>query len=408
MNFKRLQLIFYSLVFILPSLKSTENKEDKLSATLKNEIQQSIAGTPVTLQFSSEKDGVLLYCTNSYSSVIITPATKENKIYDFNIPEHLYNKRGLIIWKLIHQSKELLTGNINIISSSRKTVLESYAGPSGIVAGGTDYFMLTVCPTDNLDNPLPDGTLITINHQFKNNIVTNKEFIKNLIAWKTIFSNQETGRFLVNSECNKVSSKEITTEVYPGNATNFSISVSKSHDFADGNQIATFKTSTIKDQYGNIVSDGTHVIFIIKNSKNTFLTTSGNTIHGIATAKMLHPYQKESWKVYAYINGIAESNIIITNFEQLFEDFNVNFSWNNRVITVGPLKSFMNQLIPDGFVVRLKIIQHDSLAEIKESVTGKGVATFKLDSDFYKNGYYNFIIETGGIVKKYNQKELKN
>ncbi|WP_095073085.1 hypothetical protein [Tenacibaculum jejuense] len=380
-------------------------KKDKTVSFLSKKTTV-LAGESVKLEFSASDDNIQLFCTSSYSTVILTPK-RVDKIYQFDLPKHLTNKRGDIVWNVIHQNKTLLTGNITVLPSKEKTIMESYAGPPSIVAGGEDYFMLTVCPTDEYDNPLLDDTNVLINYQFDSKIVSSNEKIKNLTAWKTIFSYEKSGRFLVNSECNGVSSKEITTEVYPNNAVRFKITSSRYHDYADGNQIASFKTSVIKDSYGNIVSDGTHVVFVTKNISGDLLTSYGNTIAGVATGKMLHPDRKESWKTFAYVDGIAESDTLNIKFKELFTDFQVKFSEDNREITVGPIKSFMNQLIPDGFVTKLNIYQKDTLLEIKEVPTRKGYAKFYLHPDFYIENSYGLKIETGGITKNFI-KALKN
>ncbi|WP_442265910.1 hypothetical protein ACSIGC_16690 [Tenacibaculum sp. ZS6-P6] len=405
MIFKKLHIIIkIVLVFFFSSFKTIKNEENN-KINIKTLINETRAGYPINLIFSSSSKSFKLFCTNSYSTVVLNPIIEENELH-FKIPEHISNKRGIIQWKVFNKNKTILSGSINVTPSNKKTIMESYAGPPSIVAGGVDYFMLTVSPTDEFDNPLLDDTDVIINHQFESRIISSTEKIKRLVAWKRVFSYKKSGRFLVNSECNKVPSKEITVEVYPNNAVNFTISSSRFHDFADGNQITSFKTSIIKDEYDNIVSDGTHVTFITRNSEGDILTSYGNTISGIATAKMLHPNHQESWKTHAYIDGIAESDTLNIKFKKLFNDFNINFSKTNREIKIGPIKSFMNQLIPDGFLTQLKIIKNDSLIEIKEIPTRKGYAKFHLHPDFYVNGFYRLDVKTGGITKSFI-KELK-
>lgn len=407
MNLKNVYFFIYISIFMLLSFKKDSFQEVESTIQLVKDIQQSIAGTPIQLEFSSNNNTLVLFCTNSYATAVLYPEIKANTIV-FKIPEHMYNKRGNLVWKLIENSKEISSGNIDIVTSSTKTIMESYAGPPSIIAGGVDYFMLVVSPTDSLDNPEPEHTPVKINYQFKDQIVKNNKEINNLIAWIRIFSYKQSGRIISNSECNGVPSKEMTTEVYPNNPVDFSISYKRVHDFADGNQITTFKTSIIKDQYDNIVSDGTHVNFVINNSENVYLTTNGNTIDGVATAKMLHPYKEENWKVSAYVDGMAESDTISISYGKLFDKFPVSFSKNNRVITIGPLKSFMNQLIPDGYVTKLHIYENSKLIEIKEEPTRKGIATFLLSPDFYPdNKQYSFVIEAAGNRQKYLRKTLK-
>ena len=282
-----------------------------------------------------------------------------------------------------------------------KTLLESYLGPPSIQAGNRDYSMLVVVPTDMFDNPLPKNTSVKINEQFLETISTSEEKTNNFIAWKNIYAKEKSGDILVSATCSGTNSKEFTAVIYPSNATNFTINFKRNHSFADGNQLTQLITSTIKDEFGNTISDGTMVDFIIENEKNQLLKTNATTINGIAYAKILHPDYSTTWKVKAYISGLAESNSLNIYYKPVLSNFNVNFSKNNRKITVGPLQSFMNQLIPDGALVKLHIYEAEKLVETKTETSNKGYAIFKLSSEFYTEDNYKFIIETLGISKKF-------
>lgn len=186
----------------------------------------------------------------------------------------------------------------------------------------------------------------------------------------------------------------------PDNASDFTIDYTRNHKYADGNQIITFTSSTIKDNHGNIVSDGTLVLFSVKNSNGIQLQTNGTTINGVAKAKLLHPTKKESWVVTAYVTGAAKSNNLPVDFDAAIVDYTITLSKDNRTITIGPIESFMQQLVPDGLAVKATIYDANKIAlNTKETTTLKGFATFNLDSDFYKSNDYNITIEAAGIKK---------
>lgn len=407
MSFKKIHIVLLLVVLLFfYNVNSLDIKKEK-KTIIKNKIQKSIAGSLIVLEFLSEEKNLQLYCSNSYATTILEGEYSSNTV-TFKIPKHICEKRGVLDWKLITEKRILLEDKIVIVPSEEETIIESYSGPPSIIAGGIDFSMLVVIPTDAYDNPVKSATEISINHQFLNNIKRNTVFTDYLIGWKNIFSYDKSGRILINSVCNGVSSKEITTEVFPSNAIDFKIYASRIHKYADGNQITTFSTSIVKDEYGNIVSDGTHVYFIIEKPNNTFLKTSGNTVNGIATAKMIHPNVKEEWSIYSYITGIAESDRINLKFTKLFNDFKVNFSKNNRMISIGPLKSFMNQLVPDGFITKLVLKKGDSIIDVKKELTIDGLTNFKLRKDFYENGTYSLILETGGNRQFFKQLTLQD
>ena len=219
--------------------------------------------------------------------------------------------------------------------------------------------MLVVIPTDNLDNPVPTNTLVEAKHQFLASEETNSIFTKNLIAYRNIYSKKQRGRILVSSESLGINSKEFTINVFAAIPADFIISAKSPHNYADGNQITTFSTSVIKDKHDNIVNDGTFVTFFITNKKGNVLKTTGTTIEGVANSKIIHPDFEDNWSVKAYVDGMAESNTITVNYKRVIEDFNVAFLEKNRKIKVGPLQSFMKQMIPDGLQVRLQIFKEN-------------------------------------------------
>ena len=192
----------------------------------------------------------------------------------------------------------------------------------------------------------------------------------------------------------------------PAIPTDFKISATRPHDYADGNQVTTFTTSIIKDKQNNVVSDGTFVSFFIKNKNENILKTTGTTIDGIATSKMIHPDYADSWSIKAYVDGMSESNSISLSYKQVITDFEVNFTENNRLITVGPLQSFMQQMIPDGLHVKLHIYKNNTKIETLTKTSFNGYATFKLKPAIYEDGNYDFSIETAGLNKEFKTKKL--
>ncbi len=377
------------------------NDDYKLIAT-KNEF---VAGDAIVLKFSTT-GGLqpLLYASYSYGNTIIKPVTEVGML-NYNLPQTISSKSGVVNWKLLADN-QTLSGKCHILPKTKAISMETYLGPPSIAAGRTDFSMLVVIPTDRFDNPLQDSTAVNVKHQFLNNEENNTVYIKNGISYKNIFSETKTGRMLISSECLGKNSKEFTLNVLPDLPTDFEIYFDRNHQYADGNQITSFTTSIIKDNYGNIVSDGTYAAFFISNKSKAILKTSGTTINGIASAKMIHPDHEDSWKVKAIIEGMAKSNTIELDYKPALLDFQVVFSEDNRTITIGPLKSFMNQMIPDGLEVSLSVFKNKTKHKTLLKSSFGGYATFKLNTNDFTNDIYNFKIETAGIEKPFKQIKL--
>ena len=352
-----LKSIYITIIAIALILMATLTKQGASSYVLKTVPESITAGDTLSIEFDYKGNSeVLLYCSNSYGSSLIKPEIGETLL--FKIPAKIANKSGILRWKLQDGSSPIF-GQVEILPKAEIDGIETYIGPPSIEAGETDYTMVVTLPTDHLDNPLKDSTKVKIKHQFLDSRKIDDIFTEHGFGYKNLYSYRPSGRMIINTECLGLNSKEFDVNVVPAIPTNFEISTKRIHNYADGNQIATIKTTLIKDRFDNIVSDGTFVTFFITNAAGYKEETSGTTIDGIATAKMIHPDHEDSWNITAYVEGMANSNTISVDFEQAITDFDVSFKENNRIITVGPLKSFMNQFIPNGLNVTIIIYQNE-------------------------------------------------
>lgn len=362
-------------------------------------------GKPIVLKFTaSEGEKPLLYCSNSYGSTLVS-ATAEEGTLQYIIPENIIKKIGVVNWIVLDKNKSA-SGQFNIIPKAEVATMETYIGPPSIEAGGTDYTMLVVIPTDSLDNPVPTNTKVNTRFQFLASEENDDIFTNNLIAWRNINSKRESGRMLVSSESLGINSKEFTINVWAAIPTDFKISAKRPHGYADGNQVTTFNTSVITDKQNNVVSDGTFVTFFITNDHGNILKTTGTTIEGVAHAKIIHPDFKDNWSIKAYVDGMAESDTITLSYQSVIEDFDVAFTNKNREILVGPLQSFMEQMIPDGLHVKLLIYKDNVLIDTIIKTSFNGYVTFNLKPAVYQNDTYSFSVETAGINKTFNNKKL--
>ncbi|WP_298147736.1 hypothetical protein [Flavobacterium sp.] len=372
------------------------------SLVLVTKATEFTAGTPIKLEFTakSNSEKPQLFIIHSYGKTLLE-ASVDRGNYVFELPENYCEKTGKVSWFLILEHESIASGTLQILPNPKtKTVLENYFGPRKIMAGGREFSMMVVVPTDGFDNPKESNTTVKLKYQFLQNISTLDLRTNNFIAWYNIYSPDKAGKILVSTECENTVSKEIETEVYPNIATDFSINYSRNHEFADGNQLTRFSTSIIRDQFGNVVSDGTLVYFIIRTKENMLLKTFGATINGIASAQILHPDHQDSYQVKAYVMGIAESNSITINYKPVAASFDYALSHNNRTLRVGPIKSFMNQLVPDGITVVLNVLQKNKIVATLEKETSKGIAFFEISDDILAAGNFQLEIKTLGISKK--------
>jgi len=405
---KKITYILFSISILLilafGTLLDTTKKD---SFQLITKTKTFVAGNPITIEFVSDSkaENPQLYVIHSYGKTLIDGEYNNGKL-TYMLPDLYAKKTGDVSWFLLDKGENKLEGTFEIIPNDKtQTQIENYLGPRSILAGGAEFTMMVCVPTDAFDNPVAENTPAIIKFQFLNNIITTPEKTKDFIAWKNIYSSKPSGKILVSTESKNTVTKEIETEVFPNIATNFSITFKRNHNFADGNQITTLTTSIIKDQFDNIISDGTMVSFIISTKNNTVLKTFGTTINGIATGQILHPDHQDIYSVKGYVTGIAESNTINIDYKPLISTFNYAFSDKNRTLIVGPLKSFMNQLVPDGIRVVVKVFHNNNFVTTLQEETSKGVAKFYFSTDFYKEKNYRFEITTLGVAQNSETKQ---
>ncbi len=404
----RLSIVFYIIILGCSSKKEQQpTQKNAPKIELLSKKNNFVAGDSITLLFKTEASNynIKLQVKNAYGNTLLSPSKKENNQILFSLPKNYTRLAGPCRWKVLYNKEILLHGKLDIkTNTSKATYIESYFGPRSVTAGYNDYSMLTISPTDFYDNPLDDGTEVTVKYQFLENITELKITTQNFFSFYNVRSTLKSGRILVTSECNGTTSKELTTIVYPSNATNFSIQASSAHNYADGNQILTFTSDVIKDEFGNTVSNGTLVTFIIKNENNAHLYTIGTTLNGIVEAKTLHPDKASNWEVQAFVTGAAESNTIEYTFKSAIKDYPVTFSKGNRNIDIGPFESFMKQLVPDGILLKLDIYDKDGkFIETKKTTTKNGVCTIFLGEHFLPQGDYILKLEAAGISKEFKK-----
>ncbi len=365
-----------------------------------------VAGEPVILEFGlSIGFNAVLHCHSALGSVVLNPIEGKTEPLQFRLPDFMAHKSGAVSWYLPDGDIEF-QGNIVILPEDSVENMETYLGPPDILAGGKDYSMFVSVPIDKYDNPMPEQTQVNLEYYFKGDKARETLYIEDGVVFYRIFSPDESGRVFAVSECLNTYSKEYDVNIQPNLPTDFSIYAEGYHRYADGNQILMFNTSVLTDTFSNVISDGTMVEFYIKNNEGDVLRTRGVTQNGVALAEIVHPEYTDDWEVKAFVQGMAESNTIVVNFEQVVKTYNVEFSKNNRQITLGPVQSYMNQRVPDGFKADMSLFKEGILVKRTLLELQNGYVTFTLDPNEIKSGVYDIHFEVAGIDKTFQKIKL--
>lgn len=400
-------LIVITSLFLVSSTNIIEKNESPISLITKQ--NKFIAGEKIKVTFENKSNvRPQLFIIHSYGKTLLDGYQK-NSVITFILPQIFANKTGVLDWFLITKYRNVLRGSFEIIpKSSINPTIENYLGPQSTTVGNGNFITYITIPTDPYDNPMQENTVVNFKNHFNSSFYTQDIRSKDFIAWKKFFTPTRSGLMLFSASCKNSITKEYDATIFPGIATNFSITYFRNHKYADGNQITTLKTSKIKDKYGNIVSDGTMVTFFIKDKKNNPLKTFGTTKDGIATAQILHPDHKETYLIKAFVTGAGASNILNISYQPFETKIKYQFFDNNRTLIVGPINSFMNQIVPDGITITLKIYHKNKLIDTLKEESYDGKVTFTIYEDFYKEKKYWYKIEVLGTEIITEEKEYDN
>ncbi len=382
--------------------KSPDALSEKIPDTTKliSTAREFVAGDSITLQFDGTSENQLLLVQNSWGTMLLKPDSTITNL-TFTLPQIMAQKSGLAHWSLLHEKTMVAEGGFNILpSKTLSESMESYIGPTSIFADNQDEAMIVSLPQDTFGNPLPDSTIVQLTEKFKNSQNNTSMPVQGMIAHAYVGGHGEVGELFLSTSLENQVSKEFTVSVLPTKSADFNITMERQHNFADGNQIISFTTSTVKDRNGNTVADGTMVNFVVEDGSGNQYQTYGQTLNGVAVGKMLHPEAPTQWKVKAHISGLSQSNSLELGFEAAVKDYTVHVSENGRTITVGPILSYMKQWVPDGMGIHLEIKGPDEESLLTQETTSrKGMGEFELPENM--NAYENTVkITVAGIEKR--------
>lgn len=397
-------IAFMSSIGLLMSFQKQE-KEDRpisisnSSAKVFLPSESIIAGNLLVLSIETDALYPQVLLEGSYGSTIVL-VDLESSGNTITIPETYTKRAGIIQYTVFEKKTTLDQGSFYIQpDTSQLTSIENYVGPRSIMANERDYSMLITIPTDHLDNMLPDNTTIQVSTHFQETTTPKIHELKNNIAWQRIPAPLQSGRITTATTLQNVSSKELVIDVFPDIATNFTITTDRIHPYADGNEVMTIQSSQIKDAHGNVVSDGTLVTFYIKDNLGGYWETTGSTIQGYAFAKALHPQIPSVWTIKAGIEGMAQSDSVEISFNSFLKDLPVTPSGNGNEIVVGPITSYLGQIIQDGIEVQLSTHPYTyKTSQLSEN----GMVYFTIPQEAFANTSGQIHIEALGSSKTIN------
>ncbi|GGD41620.1 Ig-like domain-containing protein [Muriicola marianensis] len=355
------------------------------------------AGEQISLDFKGMGKGrPILFLRNSLGQSVLE-GRDEGERLRFTLPGPYSKKSGPCHWSLVLADSVLRSGVIEIQPLAIDERIETYLGPRNVIAGPVDHTMLVTVPSDKFGNPMPDGTVLELQKQISEQYDSKEIQSGGMLAWDRIYAEEKASRAFLSVSAAGSTSKELTYDIHPALPEDFEIEYARFHPYADGNQVITFSTSTLKDTYGNIVSDGTMVSFSVIDADGKVLRTQGTTLNGVAEARMLHPDRGDTWTVTAHLAGVAGSQELEVEFLPVIRDFDLEWKADSRTVVVGPVDGFLDQFQPDGLRVTLTLFNEKGVNVMnRDAELSDGYAGFDLGNLSLSAGRYLTRVEIGG------------
>lgn len=409
LQLERLFLISICFLILLTSCKNEHLQEPKhiLTSSNNNTLKVNIerdtikAGQNLDIEIANVYTEAFVLIENTMMSSII--AIEKNKEFQvIHLDSSYTNQTGALNIKLIAESQKIYESKIEILPLKPYKFIESYLGPRGVIVKSGEPVMTVAIPTDKYDNPIAKGSLVTYKYQRPNGIKQNFDTkTAHLLTFHEISPQQKTGKTLIGVSCLGANTNEKEFDEEPDWAHNISIDEVDYQGIADARQFFKVRTNPIKDQYGNLISNGTEVSFYIINQEGRVSIYRTLSINGEAEAIIQNPPITSNWEVYATC-GYVKSESKKLSFQRCVKDFEVVFDKEKGEVIAGEMLSYLEQYIPDASPIVFQFYENENLIVNAERPSIKGFATLKLNDILLKKGHYRVVInayEAKGVLE---------
>ncbi len=386
-------IIYITLAFLALVLPTEDHENVHLILDTKS---SPTAGDRVTIGLSrSFPNDLYLIVDDGYTLSSYTP--ESGGTHSFNI---VLETAGINRLYLLSQEQLLSITSIEVLPKRASYPLDAYLGGKAISVGGNDYALLTVFAQDMYGNPVQDSTLVDFETLRFGEKISTEGYTSHGIAYTEIRSKYKVSQTMMSARVDQISSPVRLLLEKADVPVDFTISTSEISPYTSSQNYFTVKTSILKDQYGNVVDDGTTVYFLCHEADGEKRLVEASTLDGIATADINYAQEEGNFIINGYTLSGAKSNSIEITFESNIVSWPVTL--DEAELFVGPVIGKMGELLPNGTPV---IISTKDQTKIGELV--KGIAHFHLPPTFLKAFTDTLYIEIGSehFIKTKNELE---
>jgi hypothetical protein len=253
------------------------------------------------------------------------------------------------------------------------------AGPRSVVADTKDWTMVVLLPRDRFGNIVAEGTPTTLRARRPNGDEEAYDAeVRNLLTWMRVFSGTLAGRTTVRADVGGQTGAEIEVLEVAGPPVPFELRGPELDGRADGRTLVTIETEQLRDQYDNVLPDGTSVVFRTTGSTGREVQVA-STIGGRATVRIESPTVAGDVTIQAHVGEVlSEALVVKFNGDVSRLDLVATYNPAGTRVEVGPVLSVLGGFVPDGTQVTIR----SSMDEVTTSIDdGRATVTIATAAD---------------------------
>jgi len=276
--------------------------------------------------------------------------------------------------------------------------LRPLVGARSIIANGATWSMVVVIPHDQFGNPIADASAVDITAQRPNQQLT-RITVKtaHLLAWQRLYSQTVAGKTLISATSQDRLGAQAEVLEGAGWPVDISIQLGQlpTRISADGHSFIPVQTNLIRDAFGNVMPDGTSVVFEVNDGTGLKRLINSVTIRGVAEAQILSPNQATTLTIQARIFRVASEPLIVDVPPNGGFDFALQAVVATDVIsiTAGPISGSLQQYVPDGTIAVLQVTGPARFEQTSDVVAGYIQTTIR--RSLLPAGRYTLICRVG-------------
>ena len=292
-------------------------------------------------------------------------------------------------------------GRINLTPGPPVAPITPLVGPRSITADGQQSTMVIIVPFDDYGNPIAEGTPIQVRARHADGILEEDSLVTgHLLAWQRLLSHTRAGKTLISASVGDERGPEAEVLEVAGWPEPFGVSVVGEPGAADGRQTVLLRTSVLKDRFGNVLSDGTRVTFLVEGPNAQRRSAPTYTIGGVAEVPLQAPSEPGTVAIAAVVHDVASDTIQVAFTPgPAVGDIPVTVEktadYRGLILRAGPLLGALAQYAPDGTPVEFRLTDPTGNREVVSGVTQNGFAQVELRPSALRVGSYTVDVRAG-------------